>query len=413
MRLDDALDDAEAEPVAADLTGLRFGAAIERLEDMRQIGWRDAEAPVTDGDAHRGAAAPVDLRRGHANPPPRPAVLQRVGDQVLQARPQPHGIGEDRRQIRRDVGFHRRLRFFNRVRRRGERVANERRHRHRCAMADAPAGFDTGVEQHALDGIAKPARFGLDAGPVLLDARRIGDEAVGEVLRRRPDDRDRRAQLVRDGRDELHLLPHETRGAIRGAREHCDAREHEQQDAEAEDQVAHPRGFDGRLERPGAVPRDQRPPRLVVERQRLAAGVRRGPPRHADEQAAPAIGAGWHRVAQRVGGQADELELIRVEREEVDLGVVPADEGRQVVDVGLVDGLRSILPRNDRDPVLVAGLETEVLVHQRRQELVFHVRHVEPDQRVAEDRLVPGQVTGVVLNWESARSARRLSRHRG
>ena len=116
-------------------------------------------------------------------------------------------------------------------------------------MADAPAAFDAGVEQHALDGVGEPARFGLDARPVLLHARGIGDEAVGEVLRRGADHRDRRAQLVRDGGDELHLLARESLGALGGDGQHRDAREHQQQHAEAEDRGCGSERPDRRLER--------------------------------------------------------------------------------------------------------------------------------------------------------------------
>ena len=69
VRLDDALDEAQAEPGALDLRGDDVGRAVERLEDVRLIGGRDADAAIADADVDvrprdgRADADPARRRR--------------------------------------------------------------------------------------------------------------------------------------------------------------------------------------------------------------------------------------------------------------------------------------------------------------------------------------------------------------
>ena len=51
VRFDDPLDQAQAEAGALDLRRDDVGRAIERLEDARLLGGRDADAAIGDGDA--------------------------------------------------------------------------------------------------------------------------------------------------------------------------------------------------------------------------------------------------------------------------------------------------------------------------------------------------------------------------
>ena len=217
--------------------------------------------------------------------------------------------------------------------------------------------------------------------PVLLHARGIRDEAVGEVLRRGANHRHRRAQLVRDRGDELHLLARESLGALGGDGEHRDAGEHQQQHTEAEREVAESSRRDRGLERAGAVPRHERPSRDVLERLRLAVGVEHGPPIHADEETAALVGLRGHARAERFGGQARQRELVWADAEEVRRRILVRRERVEVIDVQLVDRLRRIGAIDDRDPVLVAGFETEVPVHQGGDELLLDELHVQPDER--------------------------------
>ena len=116
-----------------------------------------------------------------------------------------------------------------------------------------------GQLQHALDGFGQPPRFGLNGRAVLLDARRLVDDAVGEVAGRGADDRDRRAQLVRDGRDELELLPRQPIGAARRHDDQADRRAEQRQNARAQTKLRVRAAADGGLERTGAMLGDEPP----------------------------------------------------------------------------------------------------------------------------------------------------------
>ena len=113
--------------------------------------------------------------------------------------------------------------------------------------------------QHAFDGVAEPARLGLDGDAVALHPRRIADHAVGEIAGRRVDDRHRRAQLVGDGGDEFHLPAGQGLGAARRHGDERDDHAEQRQNTAAQAQVAPPRRRHGRFERAGGVFHAQRP----------------------------------------------------------------------------------------------------------------------------------------------------------
>src|SRR5581483_6457495 len=71
---DDVLDDREAESRAA--ARPRLVAAVEALEEARQVGRRDARPVVGDGE---GAAGELDRARASLA-----GVADRVGEQVLE-----------------------------------------------------------------------------------------------------------------------------------------------------------------------------------------------------------------------------------------------------------------------------------------------------------------------------------------
>src|SRR5262249_6437212 len=94
VRVDNVMDDAEADAGAADLRVHGAAAPVERLEDVRQIGAVDPQAAV--GDAHaQPIPIPIDvyLHGGAAR-----AVLHRVADDVLDGGAQCHFVAGDRRQ---------------------------------------------------------------------------------------------------------------------------------------------------------------------------------------------------------------------------------------------------------------------------------------------------------------------------
>ena len=126
--------------------------------------------------------------------------------------------------------------------------------------------LDSGVLQHALDHLAEAAGFCSEKLPVSLHAIAAADDAVRQVLGGRSDHGDRRAQLVRDAGDELHLLR-----ASRCARREVAASSamltrQEQKHAEADRQVLAARTRDRRLERSALMLDEQTPTPEIVNR---------------------------------------------------------------------------------------------------------------------------------------------------
>ena len=81
MRVDDVAHDAQADAGAAHLRVHRAAAAIERLEDVRQIVRVDAETAIGDANlapAHRARLSHVDGRAARA-------VLHGVADEFCTA----------------------------------------------------------------------------------------------------------------------------------------------------------------------------------------------------------------------------------------------------------------------------------------------------------------------------------------
>ena len=76
-------------------------------------------------------------------------------------------------------------------------------------------GLDPGELEDLLDHLGQPAAFAADQLAVLADLRIVVHHAVGEVVGGGADHRERRAQLVRHGGDELHLLPRQVLRAPR------------------------------------------------------------------------------------------------------------------------------------------------------------------------------------------------------
>ena len=99
-------------------------------------------------------------------------------------------------------------------------------------------GLDAGELENLLDHLGQPPPFAAHQLAVLADLRVVVHHAVGEVVGGRADDGQRRPQLVRDGRDELHLLARQLLRAARGEDEKADADAEDAEDAGADEQVA-------------------------------------------------------------------------------------------------------------------------------------------------------------------------------
>ena len=181
MRIDDSLDEREAETVAFDLPVHRVGASVERLEDVRELRRRNSGPVIADRDPHDRLAPIAILRRAYADPAIGPAILEGVGDEILNRRSQRRGITNDRRQRRCDVAFDHDAGACNRHRTLDRRLDDlldvERR-----ARGDRATRFDAGVLQHAFHHLTQAARFGFEQLSVALHAIATADDSVRQGL---------------------------------------------------------------------------------------------------------------------------------------------------------------------------------------------------------------------------------------
>src|SRR5262249_56619341 len=145
------------------------------------------------------------------------------------------------------------------------------------ALQSAAPRFDPRARESLLDQVGEPAPFAHHQLAVLPHATFVPDDAVGEVLAGGPDRGERGAQLVCDAGDELDLPPGELPRAVGRDEERRDRQRQEQQDPEADGEVAGPALLDGRLERAAAVQRHE-PPVPASDRRRAAGFHAAGPP---------------------------------------------------------------------------------------------------------------------------------------
>ena len=133
----------------------------------------------------------------------------------------------------------------------------------------APVAGDAGEREHVLDHLAQAPALVADDASVHAHLLEALHDAVRQVLGRRLDDRDRRAQLVRHRGHELHLPLAEALRA-HGREDHEQhGRDQQQQDPEGDRQVAPARGRHHLVERPRAVGDHQAPaPGVLSERSR-------------------------------------------------------------------------------------------------------------------------------------------------
>ena len=322
MRVHDTLHDAEAEPVAVNVPRDRVRTTEEGFEDPRLLRRRNADASVLDADEDFAAALRGSARDADVDPRVIAAVLHGVGDEILDD-------GAQRRWIAVDVGNAGAERCFDR----GVRFVHERCGRRKCLFDQRHWSDDGGLPHHArldsrelqhpFDGLTQAARLGTDGGAVLLDPRRVLDDTVRQIVRRRSNHRNGGAQFVRYARDELELLPREPLCAPRRNHNQTDADAHQDENPEAQRQVAPSRLTDRGFERSRAMSNEQAPSRSIARPRRpIARGC--GPAsEHTDEHAAPGLPPVrvLHR-AHRRGRLAEQRELVRPETEEwlIDVG---------------------------------------------------------------------------------------------
>ena len=217
VRLDDPLDEAEAEAGALDLRRDDVGRAVERIEDLRLVGGGDADAAIADADldVRRRVKAARDAdpsaRRRRTSWRCRPGSGTRAGAPPRRPRRRA-GCRRSSSSIATPAGLRDRL-----GRRRPRRAACRRCATGRAVIVRCPDCRPANSRICSTRSVRRTP-FAPDELAVLADPRLVVDDAVGEVVGGRSDHGERRAQLVRHGRDELELLAREILRAPRRQR---------------------------------------------------------------------------------------------------------------------------------------------------------------------------------------------------
>ena len=133
------------------------------------------------------------------------------------------------------------------------------RDRERFGILNHPAAGGAREAQHLFHQELEPAALLLDEHAVSLHLGRIGGEFAAQIIGRGVDDGERRAQLVRDAGNKIHLKVGKSLGAARVGDERAHARHHQQQHAGSHRQVAPAQLRDYGFERPGAMTREHLP----------------------------------------------------------------------------------------------------------------------------------------------------------
>src|SRR5262245_60213847 len=270
VRRDDVFNQTESQSVAANLRRLRLFAAIERLEDALLLGRRDAQPAIRDPDLNLFAVDRLYKLSAQPDPAAVAAVFHRVAEQVLNRAAQRGGVGFDRRQMRRDLSFDFEAAFGQLQMAGRDRVFNDLGQLGRPQFVILSPRLRAGEFQDLLDHPGQPAPFVANQSAVAFDLIAAVDHAVRQVFRRRTNHGQRRAQFVRDSGDEFHLLRREPLGAATGQHYKADARAQQQQNAEADCEIATARGRHGGFERTGVMFDDQPPRAFVIAVERHA-----------------------------------------------------------------------------------------------------------------------------------------------
>src|SRR5262249_40302558 len=224
VRGDNMFDQTQPEAVSVDLRSHHFLTAIKRLENALYLRRRNAHSPIRDLNPNLWAIG--GRRRFDAQPDQAigAAVFHRVAEQVLNRAAKRHAVGVDQWQIGRDFSFDLETAFGELQVTSRDRVFDHLAQFRRPQFVTLSSRLSSGEFQNLLDHSRQPATFVADQLAVASDLVTIVNYAVGQVLRRRADHGQRRAQFVRDSGDELHLLGCQTLGAATGQHDEPDAR---------------------------------------------------------------------------------------------------------------------------------------------------------------------------------------------
>ena len=116
----------------------------------------------------------------------------------------------------------------------GEHRVDDLGRAQRLEHVGLPSVARRGEPENALDEPRQLADFVADHRPVLLQLLRRVDHAARDVVGRRSDDRQRRAELVRHRGHEVHLQPCDALRANGGHDEHRQAQHQQEQGGEAD-----------------------------------------------------------------------------------------------------------------------------------------------------------------------------------
>ena len=274
----------------------------------------------------------------------------------------------------------------------GDHLLDNRPQVHVHDRADAAAGIEGGELQHPFDGFGQAPRLGADDAAVPLHPGRIGDEPVLEVSRGEIDGRHRRAHLVRDAGDELDLLSAEALRPPRVRDNHRDGHPHEQQDAEADGEVARPELRHGGRERARTMLGHEPPP--------IAGGT--------------AGGSGLSLASSCVGSPPPAATATtspsRVLSEEVqrDHHVRRTGEHDRIEPRRGVDDVPAFRARDDREEEIVPLEAVEVTPHEFREQDPTQARHVESKEHDARREVFAGRLQDGPV---SAAATQRLRQH--
>src|SRR5882672_8251775 len=196
MRLNNVFDQTQSQSVAVDLRGSGLAASIERLEDARQIFFRDTQTAILERKCYiwwlNGAVYP-SLQ---SDPTTFAAVLHRVAEQVLQRARQCGAVAQ-----------HWRQRGLNLLVKLKPTLVQQRlvglRHFiqqmievQRLKVVKLASRLNPGEFQRLIDHLLQLSHLFANDPAVILNLVRIARHAFGEVIRGGVNDRDRRAQFV-------------------------------------------------------------------------------------------------------------------------------------------------------------------------------------------------------------------------
>ena len=369
----DLSDERETEPVAVHLTGNGVSAAIEGIEDVRQLGSRDAPAVIAHGDPDLRPTTLTTMFDLDAHPTIA-ATADGIGDQVLHYRSKSSGVSHDHRRILHEIALDRDVLGLQQGDGALDRAFDDLGGRKRHSSALDEPRLDSCVLQHALDHLTQAARFCFEKLPVSL---------TRSPLPTTPCDRfsaaDRitatGAQLVRNTRDKLHLLAREPMRASRGRSQQRDTERQEQKHSEADRQV------------PGGA-HAQPPPRaihsMLDEQTPTPEIVNRSFTRPISERVAAESSAfiAARTVAHRRARRASKEKCLGADSEQR-CRCVGAVRVYRCVWIRAIQRVARIISRDDRDAIDVSFNMRESAAT-RLQHLLADIRHVQFDDREAE-----------------------------